>query len=195
MFSLLCFWFSWKFATLQHCDFLSKAPQYLYHHCLICPPPTANAALPPHPLLQAFYSPSTRFVAPPSVSFPLSYISGCYFSLSLPPLTCLGLFSGMLEVFEPAALNFSTLSHFILSTISVSWNPLSTRLPLSGFLATLVYNLIALSPSLAFFLLMTWMSAVISTFSSDMAFLFLNSPSPLSFRLASALIMLGSRSH
>ena len=51
------------------------------------------------------------------------------------PLTLSGFFNGMLEVFEPKALNYFTFSRPILSTLSASRNPILTHLPLSGFSA------------------------------------------------------------
>ena len=53
------------------------------------------------------------------------------------PLTLSGFFNGMLEVFKPGALNYFTFSCPILSTLSVSRNPISTHLPLSKFLDSL----------------------------------------------------------
>ena len=59
----------------------------------------------------------------------------------LPPLP--GFSNGMLEVFESEALNYFTLYRPILLTLSVSRNPISTHLPLSGFLNSLLCILIA----------------------------------------------------
>ena len=52
-----------------------------------------------------------------------------YLLLSL-PLTLSGFFNGMLEVFEPGALNYSTFFRSILPTLSVFRNPILTHLPL-----------------------------------------------------------------
>ena len=49
------------------------------------------------------------------------------------PLTLSAFFNGMLEVFEPGALNYFTFFHPILSTLSAFRNPILTHLPLSGF--------------------------------------------------------------
>ena len=49
------------------------------------------------------------------------------------PLTFSGFFNGMLQVFEPGALNYSTFFRPILLTLSASTNPILT--PLSGFSA------------------------------------------------------------
>ena len=70
------------------------------------------------------------------------------------PLTLSGFFNGMLEVFEPGALNYFTFFYPILSTLSAFRNPILTHLPLSGFLDSLLCALIAPTPGLAFFLLM-----------------------------------------
>ena len=54
---------------------------------------------------------------------------------SSPTLTPSGFFNGMLEVFEPGALNYSTLFCPILSTSSASRNPFLNHLPLFRFSA------------------------------------------------------------
>ena len=89
----------------------------------------------------------------------------------------------MLEVFEPVALNYFTFSRPILSTLSVSRNPISTHLPLSGFLDFLLCILIAPTLSLVFSLVMPRMLAAVSSFSSGKVHLSLNFLPPLSFRL------------
>ena len=65
-------------------------------------------------------------------------------------------FNGMLAIPEPRALNFYTFFCFILLTLSVSRNPILTHLPLSGFLESLLCDLIAPTPDLAFSLLVPW---------------------------------------
>ena len=95
------------------------------------------------------------------------------------PLTVLGFFNGMLEVFEPGALKYFTFFRLILSTLSASRNPILTHLPLSGFLDSLFCILIAPTPSLAFSLLMPLTLAVALSFSSGRAYLSLNFLSPL----------------
>ena len=80
----------------------------------------------------------------------------------------------------PGALNYFTFSHPIQSTISASRNPILTPLPLSGFLDSLLCVLIALTPGLAFSLLMPRTPAVALSFSSGRAYPFLNFPPPLS---------------
>ena len=55
--------------------------------CLVHLALYANAALPPHPLLQTSYPPSTHYVSSPSVPSPPPNVSGCflYLQLSLTP--------------------------------------------------------------------------------------------------------------
>ena len=65
--------------------------------------PSANATLLPHPRLRTSYSPSAHFISSPS-----------------PPLTISGFFNGMLEVFEPGALNYFTFFCPSLLTLFVS---------------------------------------------------------------------------
>ena len=105
------------------------------------------------------------------------------------PLTLSGFFNGMLEVFEPGALNYFTFSRPTLSTLSVSRNPILTHLPFSGFLDSLLCILIASTPSLAFSLLMPRTLAAALSFSSGRAYPFLNFPPPLSLCLIPTLIM------
>ena len=64
------------------------------------------------------------------------------------PLTLSGFFNGMLEVFEPGALNYFTFFHPILSTLSAFRNPILTHLPLSGFLDSRFCVLIAPTPGI-----------------------------------------------
>ena len=105
------------------------------------------------------------------------------------PLTLSGFFNGILEVFEPGALNYFTFFHPILSTLSAFRNPILTPLPLSGFLDSLFCVLIALTPGLAFSLLMPRMPVAALSFSSDRAYPFLNFLPPLFLRSIPTLIM------
>ena len=91
---------------------------------------------------------------------------------SLPPLTLSGFFNGMLEVFEPGALNYFTFSRPILSISSASRNPVLTHLPLSGFLDSLFCVLIAPTPGLVFSLLMPRTLAAALPFSSGRTYPF-----------------------
>ena len=103
----------------------------------------------------------------------------------LPSLTLSGFFNGILEVFQPGALNYFTFFRPILSTLSVSRNPILTHLPLSGSLDSLLCVLIAPTSGLAFSLMML---AAASSFSSGRAYPFLNFLPPLFLRLIPTLI-------
>ena len=105
------------------------------------------------------------------------------------PLTFSGFFNGMLEVFEPGALNYFTFFHPILSTLSAFKNPILTHFPLSGFLDSLFCVLIAPTPGLAFSLLMPRMPVAALSFLSDRTYPFLNFLPPLFPCLIPTLIM------
>ena len=92
----------------------------------------------------------------------LSFFACCLLS----PQTLSRFSNGMLEVFEPGALNYFTFFRPILSTLSVSTNPILTPLPLSKFLDSLRYVLIAPTTSLAFSLQMPRTLAAVSSLSS-----------------------------
>ena len=109
--------------------------------------------------------------------------------LPLLPMTLSGFFNGMLEVFEPGALNYFIFYRLIQSILSASRNPILTHLPLSGFLDFLLCVLIALTPSLAFSLVILPMPAAASSFSSGRAYPFLNSLPPLFLCSIPTLIM------
>ena len=98
--------------------------------------PSANAALPPHPRLQTSYPPSAHSVSSPSAFQHRPLLLAVLLRLlPPPPLTLSGFSNGMLKVFEPEALNYFTFFRPILSTLSVSRNPILTHLPHSGFSA------------------------------------------------------------
>ena len=122
---------------------------------------------------------------------PPSLAPGCLSTppASSPPLTLSGFSNGMLEVFEPGALNYSTFFRPILLTVSLSRNPILTPLPLSGFLNSLLCVLIAPTPGLAFFLLMPRTLAALSSFLSGRAYRSLNFLPPLFLRSIPTLIM------
>ena len=110
------------------------------------------------PLLMLHYCPT--LISKPLVSHPpILYflpLPRHFRSLLLPPLlplTLSGFFNGMLEVFEPGAMNYFTFPRPTLSTLSAFRNPILAHLPLSGFLNSLLCVLIALTPGLAFSLL------------------------------------------
>ena len=154
-------------------------------------PDSANAALSPHPRLQTSYPSSAHSISSPSTFPPPSLAPG--FSSAppafSPPLTLSGFFNGMLEVFEPGALNYFTFFCPILSTLSAFRNPILTALPLSGFLDSLLCVLIAPTPGLAFSLLIPRTLAAALSFSSGRAYLSLNFLPPLFLRLIPTLIM------
>ena len=104
--------------------------------------------------------------------------------LLFPPLTHFGFFNGMPEIFQAEALNFSTFSRFILWCLLVFRNPTTTCLPLFETLDPVLYDLIALAPSVAFFFLMTCTPAMESSFSSSTVYLSLIFPPPLSLSLS-----------
>ena len=106
------------------------------------------------------------------------------------PLTLSGSFNGILEVFEPVALNHFTFSRPILLTLSASRNPILTLLPLSGFLDSLFCVLIAPTPVLAFSLLMPPTLAAALSLSSGRAHPFLNFLPPLFLRLIPTLLFI-----
>ena len=105
------------------------------------------------------------------------------------PLTLSGFFNGMLEVFEPGALNYFTFFRPIQSILSASRNPILTHLPLSGFLDSLLCVLIAPTPGLAFSLLIPRTPATALSFLSGRAYSFLNFLPPLFLRSIPTLIM------
>ena len=154
-------------------------------------PPSANAALPPHPRLQTFYPPSAHSISSSSAPSPPSHAPGrpSVPSASSSPLTLSGFFSGMLEVFEPGALNYSTFFHPILSTLSAFRNSILTHLPLNRFLDSLLCVLIAPTPGLAFSLLTPRTLVGALPFSSGRTYLLLNFLPPLFLHLILTLIM------
>ena len=89
-----------------------------------------------------------------------------YLLLHLPSLIRSGSFSRMPEVFEPEPMNYYTLSRFMLWILSVFRNPTLNHLPLSESKDSLLCDLIALTPGLAFFLPKTRTLAVALPFSS-----------------------------
>ena len=124
----------------------------------------------------------------PLNTVPCSWLS-FYTSCLLLPLTLSGISNGMLEVFKPGALNYLIFFDPILLTLSVSRNPILINLPLFEFLDSLLCNLIAPTLCLAFSLLMPHTLAVVSSFLSGRAYLFLNFLPPLFLRLIPTRIM------
>ena len=154
-------------------------------------PSSVNAALPPHPRLQASYPPLAHSISSPSAPHHRALLLAVLLCLLPPPLplTLSGFSNGMLEVFEQGALNYFAFSHPILSTLSASRIPILTHLPLSEFLDSLLCVLIIPTPALAFSLLMPRTPAAALSFSLGMAYPFLNFLTPLFLRLIPTLIM------
>ena len=77
--------FFWRSHTYQHCAFLLGL--LLYLHCSIWPiwPPSANAALAPHPRLQTPYPFSAHFVSSPSAPLPPPHALGYFLFPFLTP--------------------------------------------------------------------------------------------------------------
>ena len=100
----------------------------------------------------------------------------------------------MLMVFEPGAPNCYIFFRPILLTLSIFENLISTHLPLSGFLDSILCDLIVPTPGLAFSLVMPRTLAAASSFLSDRTYPSLNFLSPLFFCLTSTRIMYESTS-
>ena len=90
------------------------------------------------------------------------------------PLTLSGFFNGMLVIFQLGALNCYIFFRPILLTISVSRNLILTHFPLFGSVDSLLCDLIASTPGLAFSLVMPRTLAAASSFSSGRAYPFQN---------------------
>ena len=159
-------------------------------------PPSANAALLPHPRLQTSYPPSAHLISPSPALPPPSLAPG-YTSAppaSSPPpdsLRVLQWNAGGLRARSTELLHFLS-SHpvdLIWNKESAFRNPILTHLPLSRFLDSLFCVLIAPTPGLAFSLLMSRMPVAALSFSSDRAYPFLNFLPPLFLRSIPTLIM------
>ena len=124
----------------------------------------------------------------PSSTVPCFWLFFCASCLHS-SLTLSGFFNGILEVFEPGELNYSTFFRPILSTLSAFRNPILTPLLLSGFLGSLLCVLIVPTPGLAFIPLIPRTLAAALSFSSGRAYLSLNFLPPLFLRLIPTLIM------
>ena len=197
------------------CSQLSKFRALGSSHSCSCPPPAESLWLPPRtpptcipplcnlvpPLLALLSRPTlvfkplippfAHYISPPSAASPPSLAPGFLYAppASTLPLTLSGFFNGILDVFEPEALNYSTFFRPILLTLSAFRNPILTLLPLSGFLASLLCVLIVPTPGLAFSLLIPRTLATVSSFSSGRAYISLNFLPPLFLRLIPTLIV------
>ena len=108
--------------------------------------------------------------------------SGCSSIPLIPllPLTLSGFFNRMPELFEADALNYFTLSCFILRILSGFMNPTLTYLTLSGSLDYLLCDPMALTHGMAFILPITRTPALASSFLSGRAYPSLSFLPPLS---------------
>ena len=144
-----------------------------------------------HPCLQTSYPSSAHSqLLLLHLPHPLMLLAALlHLQLPLLSLTHSGIFNEMPKIFKLETLNFSTLSRSILWTVSVSRNLNSTRLSLSKFLDTLLCNLIALTPGMAAFFLITRTPAMVSSFLSCRDHFSLNFLHPLPLRLTPTLIV------
>ena len=109
--------------------------------------------------------------------------------LPLLPLTPSGFFNGMLAVSQPETLNCYIFFRLIPLTLFVFRNVFLIHLPLFVYLDSLLCDLIAPTPGLAFSLLMSHALAAASSFSTGRTYLSLNFIPPLFLRLTPTLIM------
>ena len=151
----------------------------LCQRCSLAPPSSPNLLSPICPLY-------ISFLCPPPPSFSPGFTSAPPVST---PLTLSGFFNGMLEVFDPGALNYSTFFRPILSTLSAFRNPILTYLPLYRFLDSPLCVLIVLTPGLAFAFQIPRTLVVALSFWSHTAYPFLNFLPPLFLRSIPGLIM------
>ena len=117
--------------------------------------------------------------------FWLSFYTSCF----LFPSESAGFFNGMLAVSDSGALNCCTFFRLIQLTLFVSRNLTLAHLPLSESLDSLLCDLIASTPGLAFSLLMPRTLAAASSFLSGKANPYLNFLPYLSLCLIPTLIM------
>ena len=144
------------------------------------------------PLLLMQHSHHTLAFKPPYpfsahvVSSPFALYTSCFLFHSI---TLLGFFNGMLGVSELGALNYYTSFRLIPLTLFISKNLTLIYLPLSGSLDSLLCDLIAATPGVVFFVLMSQTLVAASSFSSSRAYSSLSFLPPLFLRLAPTLIM------
>ena len=115
-------------------------------------------------------------------------------STSFSPLTPSGFFNEMMRVSEPEELKYYTLSRLIPLTLFVSRVLTLIYLVRFGSPDSLLCDLIATTPGLAFFLLMPRTLSAASSFLSGNAHSSLNFQLPLFLRLTLTLIMQRSTS-
>ena len=109
--------------------------------------------------------------------------------LPIPPLTPSGFFNGMLEVSELEALNFYIIFRLIPLTLFVSRNLTLTHFPLFGYLDSLLCDLIAPIPGLAFSLPILCTLVAASSFSTSRVHPSRNFLPTLFLRLTPTLIL------
>ena len=175
------------FTITSHCNTVTSPSDSsgLYTSTVLPGPSFANAALPPHSHFQTSY-----FLLPILSLLPLLphhrlLLLAVLLRLLLPllPLTLSGFFNGMPAVSEPGSLNCYIFFHPILLTLSISRNLISTHFPLSGSLNSLLCDLIAFIPGLAFSVIMPRTLAAASSFSSGRDYPSLNFLDSLSLSL------------
>ena len=179
----------WRFYTYQHCDFLLGLIQLVYLHCSIWPP-SANAALAPHPRLQtslSFFRPLCIFSLCTLTTSSCSWLF--LFTCFLFPSITLWVLQWNAGGSESVALNYYTIFRLIPLTLFVSRNLTLIYLPLSGSLDSLFCDPMAPTPDLVFFPLMSQTLAAASSFSSSSAYSSLSFLLPLFLCLAPTLIM------
>ena len=179
--------FFWR----QHCVFLLGLLHLVYLHCSTWLLPLPMQHFRPILAFKPLGPPSAYFVSSPSAPSPPPHAPSC---LSTPPAssspqTLLGFFNGILGVSKPGALNFYAFFGLIPLTLSESRNLTSIYLPLSGLLDSLLCDLIALTPGLAFSLQIPRTLVASSSFLSGRVYLSLNFLPPFFLRLTSTLIM------
>ena len=112
-----------------------------------------------------------------------------YLLLSLPLRTRLGLFNEMLGVSKPGALNcYTFISSHTVDLIYIQESSLNLS-SFCGFLNSLLCDLMAPTPDLVFFLLMSQTLAAASSFSSGRAYPSLSYLPSLFLRLTPTMIM------
>ena len=155
-------------------------------------PPSANAALLPHPRLQTSYPPSSHFASSPLALSPLPLAPGCPSTppASAPPPESLRVLQwnvGDLQARSTELLHFFLSLLVDLICIQESNLNSSSSFQIPGFSELCV--LIAPTPSLAFSLIMPNALAAVSSFLSGRAYPSLNFLSPLFLCLIPTLIM------
>ena len=189
-FRALCSSHFWSCLSCRITVTFSSDSSDMYTSTVQSSPTSANAALSPHPRLQTSYPPLPilYLLLLPLTTVPCSWLFFCVSCLHS-PLTLSGFFNGMLEVFEPGALNYFTFFRPILPTLSAFRKPILIPLPLSGFLDSLHCVLIVPTPGLAFSLVIPRTLAAALSFLSSRAYLSLNFLPPLFLCLIPTLIM------